>query len=337
MNKLRAALLAVTTSVTLMGTASMAFAAPPSDITPDHPGGVAAPHSPEGVPSNVEGPSMSRFAPAVRFAMRHPGAKVPGTNDFTCTPRKGTHPVVLIPGTTEDAFTTWSYYGPRMQAAGLCVYTFNYNPMTHPLVEAVSTTGNIYSTAAFMAHFVDKVLKSTGADKVDLVGHSQGGGPLPRAYIKYYGGDKKVNHLIGIVPSNKGTSILGMEKFLNEPGTTANTIMSAGARYRNLESAPQQLQGSTFLKDLNAGGMTAPGVKYTVIATRFDNRVFPWTNALIPEPGAKNIVIQDVCPLDHSAHTNITYDPMTYQVVANALEPQRATRVKCTIRPFSSM
>ena len=334
MNRLRAALLAAMTSVTLMGTASMAFAAPPSDITPDHPGGVAAPHSPEGVPSNVEGPSMSRFAPAVRFAMRHPGAKVPGTNDFTCTPRKGTHPVVLIPGTTEDAFTTWSYYGPRMQAAGLCVYTFNYNPETHPLVEAAATSGNIYSTAAFMAHFVDKVLKSTGADKVDLVGHSQGGGPLPRAYIKYYGGDKKVNHLIGIVPSNKGTSILGMEKFLNEPGTPANTIMSAGARYRNLESAPQQLQGSTFLKDLNAGGMTAPGVKYTVIATRFDNRVFPWTNALIPEPGAKNIVIQDVCPLDHSAHTNITYDPMTYQVVANALEPQRATPVRCSVRPF---
>ncbi|ERS37905.1 hypothetical protein HMPREF1275_00337, partial [Propionibacterium sp. KPL1844] len=43
MNKLRAALLAAVTSVTLMGTASMAFAAPPSDITPDHPGGVAAP------------------------------------------------------------------------------------------------------------------------------------------------------------------------------------------------------------------------------------------------------------------------------------------------------
>ena len=337
MNKLRAALLAVTTSVTLMGTASMAFAAPPSDITPDHPGGVAAPHSPEGVPSNVEGPSMSRFAPAVRFAMRHPGAKVPGTNDFTCTPRKGTHPVVLIPGTTEDAFITWSYYGPRLKKAGFCVYTFNYNPETHPLVEAVSTTGNIYSTAAFMAHFVDKVLKSTGADKVDLVGHSQGGGPLPRAYIKYYGGDKKVNHLIGIVPSNKGTSILGVERFLNESGRPANTIVGTVAKFLNMESVPQQLQGSTFLKDLNAGGMTAPGVKYTVIATRFDNRVFPWTNALIPEPGAKNIVIQDVCPLDHSAHTNITYDPMTYQVVANALEPQRATRVKCTIRPFSSM
>ena len=261
MNRLRAALLAVTTSVTLMGTASMAFATPPSDITPDHPGGVAAPHSPDGVPSNAEGPTMSRLGPAIRYAKRNPGTKVSGTNDFTCTPRKGTHPVVLIPGTTEDAFITWSYYGPRLKAAGFCVYTFNYNPMTHPLAESAATTGNIYSTAAFMAHFVDKVLKSTGADKVDLVGHSQGGGPLPRAYIKYYGGDKKVNHLIGIVPSNKGTSILGVERFLNESGRPANTIVGTVAKFLNMESVPQQLQGSTFLKELNAGGMTTPGVK----------------------------------------------------------------------------
>ena len=145
MNKLRAALLAAMTSVTLMGTASMAFAAPPSDITPDHPGGVAAPHSPDGIPSNTEGPSKSSWNSAIKFAMRRPGTKVPGTNDFTCTPRKGTHPVVLIPGTSEDAFITWSYYGPRLKKAGFCVYTFNYNPETHPLVEAAATSGNIYS------------------------------------------------------------------------------------------------------------------------------------------------------------------------------------------------
>jgi len=107
MNKLRAALLAAMTSVTLMGTASMAFAAPPSDITPDHPGGVAAPHSPDGVPSNAEGPNMSSWSSAIEFAKRNPGTKVPGTNDFTCTPRKGTRPVMLIPGTSEDAFITW--------------------------------------------------------------------------------------------------------------------------------------------------------------------------------------------------------------------------------------
>ena len=49
--------------------------------------------------------------------MKNPGAKVPGTNDFACKPRKGTHPVVLIPGTSEDAFITWSYYGPPPQGS----------------------------------------------------------------------------------------------------------------------------------------------------------------------------------------------------------------------------
>ena len=76
---------------------------------------------------------------------------------------------MLIPGTSEDAFSTWSYYGPRLKAAGFCAYTFNYNPETHPLVEAAETSGNIYSTAAFMAHFVDRVLKTTGAQKGIIV------------------------------------------------------------------------------------------------------------------------------------------------------------------------
>ncbi|MCP9394216.1 triacylglycerol lipase, partial [Cutibacterium acnes] len=151
---------------------------------------------------------------------------------------------------------------------------------------------------------------------------------------KYYGGAKKVHHLVGLVPSNKGTSMLGLEKFLNASGNPLNTIFNAVAQFHNLGSLPQQLQDSTFLRELNADGMTVPGITYTVIATRFDNRVFPWTNTFINEPGVKNIVIQDVCPLDHSAHTNIPYDPMTFQIVINALDPERAAPVICTIRPF---
>ncbi|GAB6894644.1 esterase/lipase family protein [Cutibacterium acnes] len=105
------------------------------------------------------------------------GAKVPGTNDFACKPRKGTHPVVLIPGTSEDAFITWSYYGPHLKAAGICAYTFNYNRKHIRLWKLLRPAATIYSTAAFMAHFIDRVLKTTGAQKVDLIGHSQGGGP----------------------------------------------------------------------------------------------------------------------------------------------------------------
>ena len=56
---------------------------------------------------------------------------------------------------------------------------------------------------------MNKVLAATGAKKVDLVGHSQGG-MMPRYYIKNLGGASKVNTLVGLAPSNHGTTLEGL-------------------------------------------------------------------------------------------------------------------------------
>ena len=57
-----------------------------------------------------------------------PGLNPQGANDFSCRPREGERPVVLVPGTKEDAFATWSFYAPSLRRDGWCVFTFNYNP-----------------------------------------------------------------------------------------------------------------------------------------------------------------------------------------------------------------
>ena len=49
------------------------------------------------------------------------------------------------------------------------------------------------------------MLAETGAPKVILIGHSQGGGILPAYYINNLDGADKVSQLIGIAPSNHGT------------------------------------------------------------------------------------------------------------------------------------
>ena len=49
------------------------------------------------------------------------------------------------------------------------------------------------------------MLAATGAAKVSMVGHSQGG-MMPRYYIKFLGGASKVDDLVGLSPSNHGTS-----------------------------------------------------------------------------------------------------------------------------------
>ena len=45
----------------------------------------------------------------------------------------------------------------------------------------------------------------TGAAKVDLVGHSQGG-MMPRDYLKNLGGAAVVDDLVALSPSNHGTT-----------------------------------------------------------------------------------------------------------------------------------
>ncbi len=74
---------------------------------------------------------------------------------------------------------------------------------------------------------MQKVLAATGAKQVDIVGHSQGG-MMPRYYLRFLGGAAKVETLVGLAPSNHGTTVNGLFT-LGRPG--------ARARRRSLGSA----------------------------------------------------------------------------------------------------
>jgi triacylglycerol lipase len=145
------------------------------------------------------------------------------------------------------------------------------------------------------------VLAATGARKVSLVGHSQGG-MMPRYYVKFLGGASKVDDLIGLAPSNHGTS---------NPG--ALLLAGAGVCY----SCGQQATGSAFLTNLNAGDETPGKVSYTAVETRYDEVVIPYTSAFLS--GATNVLLQDRCPLDVAEHLSIIYDAVALRWVRNAL------------------
>jgi hypothetical protein len=88
--------------------------------------------------------------------------------------------------------------------------------------------------------------------------------------------------------------------------------------------------GSDFLTELNAGGYTVPGVDYTVIATRYDEIVTPYQSQFIHEPGVRNVLVQDLCPLDISEHATIGLaDPVAWHETANALDPAGAEPTTC--------
>jgi pimeloyl-ACP methyl ester carboxylesterase len=176
-------------------------------------------------------------------------------------------------------------------------------------------TGDIAASAAQLATFVNTVLAATGAAKVDLVGHSQGG-MMPRYYINFLGGAAKVAAFVALAPSNYGTTldgltVLGTDIVLIEP------INSALAT--TCTACVQQEEGSAFLAKLNAMP-TVAGVNYTVIETRDDEVVTPYTNAFLPAgPNVQNITLQNQCPQDGSDHLSISYDSNALQDMVNAL------------------
>ena len=245
-----------------------------------------------------------------------------GWNDFSCEPSAAhPRPVVLVHGTGGNAIDNWLGLAPYLVNRGYCVFSLDYGridgvPFFHGL-------GPLEESARELAAYVDRVLTATGTEEVDIVGHSQGG-MMPRHYLKFLGGADSVHTLVGIAPSNHGTTLLGLTRLLDLfPGL--EEAIGGGA-----PALTQQVAGSDFLQRLNAGGDTVPGVQYTVIATRYDQVVTPYRTQFLQGPNVRNVLVQDRCPADISEHLTIALvDRVTFHETANALDPAHATPATC--------
>ncbi|MFD5586165.1 MULTISPECIES: esterase/lipase family protein [unclassified Streptomyces] len=252
----------------------------------------------------------------------HAAAPSTGWNDYTCKPSAAhPRPVVLVHGTFGNSVDNWLGLAPYLEHRGYCVFSLDYGQL--PGVPVFDGLGPIDRSAQQLKEFVDGVLAATGAAKADLVGHSQGG-MMPRYYLKFLGGADRVNALVGIAPSNHGTTLSGLTKLLPFfPG--AEDLLNAAT-----PALAQQIIGSDFLTKLNAGGDTVPGVHYTVLATQYDEVVTPYRSQFLDGPDVRNVLLQDLCPLDLSEHVfaGLT-DRIAFHEVANALDPAHATPTTC--------
>jgi triacylglycerol esterase/lipase EstA (alpha/beta hydrolase family) len=123
-----------------------------------------------------------------------------GANDWTCAPTvERPYPAVIVHGTFGDRASLLDGLSAALKSDGYCVFALDYGDRG---------TGPVEESAAELRDYVDRVLAETGADRVELVGHSQGG-MMPRYYIKYLGGDGLVEDLVGLAPSNHGTEVSG--------------------------------------------------------------------------------------------------------------------------------
>lgn len=250
----------------------------------------------------------------------------PGAND-PCDEEDPDRPVVLVHGTFETAQSSWSALTPVLERAEYCVFTIDYGENER----GFQGTEEIEDSAAELEDFIEGdggVLDRTGADEVQIVGHSQGG-LMPRYYVKELGGEDVVDDLIGLNSSNHGTD--------NPFAPPAGDLGGCPACDQQF---PYQFSddGNEFTEELNTGDETPGDVSYTQIASRFDEIILPYFSTFLEdedagdEPpangpltaeldgdGTTNVCLQDMFPNNTTDHQATQFDPQTFSVVLNAL------------------
>lgn len=260
--------------------------------------------------------------PAGGAAASETSAPSSGWNDYTCRPSAAhPRPVVLVPGTGGNSVDNFLVLAPYLVQRGYCVFSLDYGQL--PGETLFDGLGPIADSAQQLSDFTDHVLAVTGAAKTDMIGHSQGG-MMPRYYLKFLGGASKVNTLVGIAPSSHGTTLSGLTNLLP---------YIPGLKQYLEDNAPgltDQALGSAFLAKLNADGDTVPGVHYTVIYTKFDEVVTPYTTQPLSGSDVHNVLLQNLCAIDVSEHLAIGLtDKIAFHEAANALDPAHATSTNC--------
>lgn len=257
------------------------------------------------------------------MAHASPTASPPGANNWSCKPSAAhPRPVILVHGTFEDMSDNWQALSPLLYDSGYCVFALNYGSYGGSGQLGIYGTGDIAASAEQLASFVTQVLAATGATKVDLVGHSQGG-MMPRYYLRFLGGAAKVHALVGLAPSNHGTTLDGLFTLAN--------LLGAGSSFGVLcPACEQQEAGSAFLTKLNARRDTVPGVRYTVIESANDEVVTPYTSAFLSGSNVTDILLQSQCILDQGEHLSMAYDHIADRDVLNALDPAHQVAPTCT-------
>lgn len=240
----------------------------------------------------------------VKEGVPPPGANIP------CEPTaKRPYPVVLVHGTFERMAQNWAVLSPKLKKRDYCVFALDYG---------TNGLGRIGESAKELDVFVDRVLAYTGAEKVSLVGHSQGG-MMPRYWIKYLGGKNKVDDLVGIAPSNYGTEL---GDATSEDSTAEDWgVEDSEPTINPCYSCDQQGADSRFIERLNEGDDTPGPGSFTQIAINNDEIIIPFRNCFLKgTERTRNLILQrykdDPLPVTHQ---NIYNDPTAQKLVFDAL------------------
>lgn len=226
------------------------------------------------------------------------------SNNIGRTPRKPA--VLLVHGTGATPEQNWSWnYEPKLRARGFAWCTVE---IPH------RSWSDVQTNVEYVVHAIRATYRRSGAP-IGVIGHSQGAF-LPSYALRMWPDlAGKVTDLIGYA----GTYTYGTD--------TVEPLCGTGSC---AEAAWQLAPGSRLLAQLGKHRLPA-GPSYTGFASATDEQVQPAPDAsMIRARGARNFVVQNLCPSDQPSHITILAERPLYRLAFDALAhrgPASLTRV----------
>ncbi|MFC0042335.1 lipase family alpha/beta hydrolase [Actinomadura rayongensis] len=249
-----------------------------------------------------------------------------GFNDYNCRPSAAhPEPVLLLHGLGGNGPGNFLTLGPFLMGEGYCVYAETYGEALPPI--PVGGLVSVDASAKENAARIDKILAATGASKVDVIGHSEGG-YLSLAIPKFLPGyAAKIEQVVALAPPTHGTTFAGLVTLAQQLGimSQVNQVLTGAG----CVACTQLTTGAPEIERLTSSAIVQPGVDYTVIASKSDELVTPTDTAFVREQGVTNTYVQDWCPSDGVGHIGLAYDGAVARYIANTLDPAHRKPVSC--------
>lgn len=248
-------------------------------------------------PADASGPPLST-----------PRARLAAAVECDAGARAGRKTVLLVPGTGATVDEAWSWnYERRLPRAGFGVCTVDLPDRA---------LGNFAVSAEYAVHAARTAYRTSGR-KIAILGHSQGG--LLAIWTAKFWPDVAAHatDVIGLAANVRGTQL-------------ANALCITGS------CAPiaWQMARESLVTRAATRAPLPRAPSFTSIGSLTDEVVFPQP-AVSALPGARNVMVQDVCPARVVDHGLLLADAIGYALVIDALRhrgpasPARVPRSTC--------
>ncbi|RDW68936.1 esterase/lipase family protein [Aspergillus mulundensis] len=249
-------------------------------------------------------------------------------NDFNCRPQNNSNPVVFLHGLGATYYEDLNLLQAFLQTQGFCTFAETYGAYDgFPFVGGLRPLAD---SAKEIAAYIKRVAHETGADKVDIVGHSEGA--MQSLYVPKFedGVSEIVERIVSIAPPTRGTTFIGLYNLAYILGDASREIIGGLLRAVGCPACDDLGPDGAAVERLNDGmPIVQAGNRLTVIASKFDEMVTPTSTSFVHEDGVENVWVQDLCPDDRIGHIGEAYDLHVWNIVKNALRDQVGKKFTC--------